>query len=105
MNRLVFAILFVLTMVSGVNANPFLVSDPSADTAVDSCEIDGIALPCTLDSVKAIKIDLQSLPVGTYTVKARFCAEGGLWCSVDSSPFVFARPTTPIRPVNIKLGK
>jgi hypothetical protein len=103
--KTILTVLTWLLLVSPVFANPFLVSDPSPTVAVDSCEIDGLPLPCSLDANRAIHIDLQPLAVGSYTVKARFCTEGGLWCSNDSSPFSFVRPEAPLRPTNIKLVK
>jgi hypothetical protein len=97
---IVFALLLTPVFVF---ASPYLVSDPSVDATVDSCTIEGITLPCVLDATRAVHIDLQSLPAGSYTVTAKFCA--GVWCSDASSPFAFVRPAQPVRPVNIKLTK
>ena len=81
-------ILFVLGVLTLANAAPFLVSDNST-AEVDSCQVTGLgAVPCTLAG-KGIKIDLASLPAGSYTVTAKFCSQGGygvVWPSLSSSP-------------------
>ena len=76
-----------------VSAAPYLVSDPPlpSDNAT-SCVFESFQLPCTMDATKAIKVDLATIPVGSHSVRAQYCAQGGLWCSDWSVPFVFVKP-------------
>ncbi len=95
MIRYTLAMLFVLTLVSFTNAQPFLTSDPAPETTVDSCKItgEGFNLPCAINTDRAIWIDLASLERGrVYTITAQFCVQGGLWCSDPSAPFSFTKP-------------
>jgi hypothetical protein len=99
---LILAILAAAT--TSVQASPFLISDNSTQE-VDSCQITGLGtVPCTLGSGKGLRVDLGSLPPGSYTVTAKYCAQGGLWCSVASSPFVFSKPNLGA-PGNIRLSQ
>lgn len=103
--RVILAIVFVMLFCGIANASPYLVSDNSTETSVDSCKIegDGFTLPCVLNAHKGINIDIASLTRGrSYTITAKYCA--GVWCSDSSSPFLFTAPLTP-KPLNIQLSK
>jgi hypothetical protein len=99
--KILLATLAILVMATTVHAAPFLVSDPSTDNAT-SCLFESFQLPCTLDASKVIKVDLASLPVGVYKIRAQFCRD--VWCSDWSSFFDFSRPTLG-KPGNIRLMK
>lgn len=90
MRILVVIILVLVTPLWGYGA-PHLVSDKPAER-VESCVLDGIDLPCELAADGSIHTDLAALPPGSYTVKAKYCVEKGLWCSEWSNPFSFAKP-------------
>jgi hypothetical protein len=85
-------------------AAPYLVSDPALQSDnVTSCILEGLPIACQLDANDAIRVDLATLPTGSYTVRAAFCA--GIWgCSDWSNPFMFQKPSLG-KPGNIKLTK
>jgi len=83
-------LLLIVTEEAG--ASPYLVSDPSSDNAT-SCQFESFQLPCTIDATKAIRVDLAALPVGTYSIRARYCTQSGLWCGGWSTQFPFTRPS------------
>jgi len=74
---------------SYAESSPFLTSDP-ADGNATSCQFESFQLPCVLDATRAIRVDLQALPVGSHSVRAQFCR--GVWCSEWSLSFPFVRP-------------
>jgi len=86
------------------HAAPYLVSDPALTSDnITSCVFESFQLPCTLDATKAIRVDLQTLPAGAHSVRAKFCTE--LWgCSDWSSPFSFSKPVLS-GPKNPRLSK
>lgn len=99
MKRLLLMFLLVPTLAW---ASLFLASDMSTDNAT-SCVLDGISLPCTLDANKAVWVDLSPV-FGTYTVRAKFCVQGGLICSEWSLPFTFTKPVVDA-PKGLRLSK
>lgn len=101
MKRLLFSILVMVVFSSMALASPVLTSDPASESEVDSCKIegDGFNLPCAIDENKAVRVDLATLTKGrSYTITAKFCAQGGLWCSDPSDPFSFTVPNLGSRP-------
>lgn len=101
--RILIAVVLMLTWPLSTYGAPFLVSDPPAST-VESCTFDGLDLSCSLAADGSIHTDLAALPPGSYTVKAKYCIEKGLWCSEWSGPFFFVKPTL-IPPVGIALSR
>lgn len=97
------AVLMVLLSPLSAWCAPFLVSDPPANT-VESCAFDGLDLSCELAPNGSIHTDVQSLPPGSYTVKAKYCTEKGLWCSDWSNPFAFKKPALT-QPAGIGLSR
>lgn len=95
------AILWLVLRLSEAGAAPFIVSDPSPDTAVTLCpySIDGAAfVDSATDSARACKIDMVSVAAGPHTIRARFAKVDPVWGrldSVDSPPFSFTRPVNP----------
>ena len=90
MKRLTLAMAF-LAITAPCFAAPYLVSDPATDNAT-SCVFESFQLPCVMDATKAIHVDLATLPVGTHSVRAQFCAQNGRWCSAYSANFTFTKP-------------
>lgn len=90
-------LVFVLMGFAGVAmANPFLVSGPVAGAATYSVQNLGTltnpAIPAQADG--SLKLDLASLPPGTYNITVQACAgETDVWrsCS-DPANFTFTRP-------------
>lgn len=95
-------LLIIMVLVTSLSyAAPILTSDPTLESEVDSCKIDGegFTLPCIINAERAIYVDLATVARGrSYTVTARFCAQGGLWCSDPSDPFSFTAPNLGSRP-------
>ena len=92
-------VLVLLLLLVAVPANAArLVSDNATET-VDSCVFDGVALPCSLNAHGGIDVNIDSLmsSPGAYTVKARYCVQGGLWCSAWTDPLAFTVPSAPSR--------
>ena len=106
MKKFICCVFFLHLCCSFVYASPYLVSDPPVDLSVDGCVVSGMdwGLPCVLDTNKAIRVDLGSLPSGTYTVTGQFCTQGGLWCSEPSPPFTFTKPGLDV-PKGLKVSK
>ena len=90
--KIIAAFIILLALPLTAFCAPFLVSDPPANT-VESCAFDGLDVACVLAADGSIHTDVQSLPAGSYTVKAKFCTEKGLWCSDWSNPFSFVKPS------------
>jgi hypothetical protein len=105
--RTILILIFLAIMYGFSYASPYLVSDNSTEAAIDSCTIDGdgFTIPCAINPHKGIKVDCASLTRGrSYTVTAKYCSQGGIWCSDPSLPFTFTAPLTP-KPLNIQLSK
>src|SRR5574343_269706 len=110
MKSLLISFAFMAIAASMASAGPILVCDPSTDK-IDYYVVTG--LPSSLGGDKIIPdatkkygfvLDLASLPVGSYTVTAKACAEP--WgCSATSSPFQFSRPALSQGPLGIKLSQ
>ena len=99
--KIIAAFIIVLALPLTAFCAPFLVSDPPTNT-VESCAFDGLDLTCELAADGSIHTDVQSLPTGSYTVKAKYCTEKGLWCSEWSNPFSFIKPAlTPPAPMSL----
>lgn len=97
------AVLLVLLSPCSAWCAPFLVSNPPTST-VETCTFEGLDLSCDLAADGSIHTDLSTLPTGSYTVKAKYCTEKGLWCSDWSNPFSFAKPAL-IPPAAIGLSR
>lgn len=97
------AVLMILALPFSAFCAPFLVSDPPSDQ-VETCTFDGLDLSCDLAADGSIHTDLAALPPGSYTMRAKYCTEKGLWCSDWSNPFSFAKPAL-IPPAAIGLSR
>ena len=101
---IILAALLILLSPLSAWAAPFLVSDPAADK-VESCVLEGMELPCALSPDDgSIHVDMAPLQPGSYTIRAKYCVEKGLWCSEWSDPFAFTKPSIPL-PAKIGLSK
>lgn len=96
--KILVAFIAILALPFSAFCAPFLVSDPPTGI-VETCILDGLDFPCELAADGSIRTDLATLPSGSYTVRARYCIEKGLWCSDWSAPFSFTKPalTPPAR--------
>jgi hypothetical protein len=88
------------------SAQPFLVCDKPTDPVgfytVSGLPAGIVADHILPDTTYGFKLDLASLPVGSYTVTAKACVES--WgCSDSSLPFSFSRPTLTSTPKLLKL--
>lgn len=105
MKSLIIALCIFLAVPSLVMATR-LVSDNTTET-VESCELDGLSLSCTMNANGGIYVNIDSLKQtpGAYTVKGRYCVQEGLWCSDWSNPFSFTVPALGSAPATIRLSK
>jgi hypothetical protein len=112
MKRLMFVLVLCGLLVSPYLAcgSPFLTCDPQA--TVEYYYVSGLApepvKAAIKDTAGALWHDLASLPVGSYTVKARACKVDASWgevCSDESLPFSFTRPSKSAVPVKLLLSK
>lgn len=103
-------ILAILILVMAVSAQAVsLVCDPQA--GVDYYVINGLPasipgshiLPST-NPLYGFQLNIDTIPVGTYTLTAQACSE--FWgCSALTSPLTFTRPASLVAPIGSKLIK
>lgn len=81
-------------------------NEPGALESVDHYVLLGLpGSPITVnpdpDPAIGFSYELDGLPAGSYTVRARAC---NTWaCSIDSSPFVFTALGQPLPPVGLRI--
>ncbi|MCE5334368.1 MAG: hypothetical protein LLG06_07230, partial [Desulfobacteraceae bacterium] len=115
--KTIFTIITTLALIAttatiAIAAGPYLVTDPVSGAT--SYTVTGLptsiaATSLTPDSTGkyGAKLDISSIPAGTYTVSATACITDSTWgqvCSAASSPFVFTRPGAPAVPTNLGLS-
>lgn len=88
MKRLILALLIMAWPLSAMAAT--LTCDPQP--GVDSYILEGLGTITTgaANADGSLNVNLDTLPAGNYTVKAKACQ--GVWCSDWSSPSPFVKP-------------
>jgi hypothetical protein len=100
MKRLILALLIMAWPLSAVAATLTCDSQPG----VDSYILDGLGTITTgaANADGSLSVNLDALPAGSYTVKAKACQE--VWCSDWSVPFSFVKPALTA-PANKRIGR
>jgi len=104
MKRILF-IVFTILVFSSLSYAARLVSDNSTESP-QTCEFDGVSIPCVLNAHGGIDVVADSLlnNPGSYTVRAKYCVQEGIWCSEWSNPLSFTVPNLKTLPI-IRLSK
>jgi hypothetical protein len=109
-------LLAIVFMATSAWAAPFIACDPQAGVTNYQIAPDTtkgtLTLPAGIPAVTSaivdgsLKLDLATVPAGTYNLLFKACKVDSIWgtvCSVTQSPFTFTRPIAPIPPSNLKL--
>ena len=101
MKRLILALLIIMAWPLSAMAAT-LTCDPQAN--VDSYILDGLGTITTggANPDGSLNLNLDALPAGSYTIRAKACQE--VWCSDWSLPFTFTKPALGA-PANVRIVK
>lgn len=102
MIRIILVLSIVVMMASPTMATR-IVSDNSTESP-QTCEFDAFPIPCVLNAHGGVNTNIDAIASGSYGVRARYCVQGGLWCSEWSDPLSFTKPALN-RPANLKPSK
>jgi hypothetical protein len=110
MKKLLLAFVFIIILVSSVQAGPFLICDPiplgnlkPQYYIVTGASWVPLSNPAQEDG--SIKMDVAAALPGTVSLSVKACITDGVWDEVCSVivPFSLVRPAPPLSPVNIRL--
>jgi hypothetical protein len=112
----VMILLAIVLMATSALAAPFIACDPQTgvtnyqiapDTTKGTLTLP-TGIPATTSAIAdgSLKLDIATVPAGTYNLLFRACKVDSIWgtlCSTAQSPFTFTRPIPPLPPSNLKL--